>query len=171
MVWHPVFKRSMLVQFKCLTQKIESLKKCSWKEIQTWMFRQGQNTLIHFLRCEQREKWKRRQEYMGRVLPSHPVRKMSHETLRGEAKISTQGHGWTENVWADLRAPHLHPQRGRRRGRPTRWGCDELQSQRGSPCVAPTLQGEDVTELRTRTSSMLTFPTHSEKHSPPAPSC
>lgn len=41
MVWHPVFKRSMLVQFKCLTQKIESLKKRSWKEIQTWMFRQG----------------------------------------------------------------------------------------------------------------------------------
>lgn len=35
---------------------------------------------------------------MGRVLPSHSVKKMSHETLRGEAKISTQGRGWTENV-------------------------------------------------------------------------
>lgn len=31
MVWHPVFKRSMLVQFKCLTQKIKSFKKMQLK--------------------------------------------------------------------------------------------------------------------------------------------
>ena len=48
MVWHPVFKRSMLVQFKCLTQKIKSLKKRSWKEIQTWMFRQGIKCIYPF---------------------------------------------------------------------------------------------------------------------------
>lgn len=35
---------------------------------------------------------------MGRVLPSHSVKKTSHETLRGEAKISTQGRSWTDNV-------------------------------------------------------------------------
>lgn len=46
---------------------------------------------------------------MGRVLPSHPVRKMSHETLRGEAKISTQGHGWTGNRQGGIYAASLTP--------------------------------------------------------------
>lgn len=164
MVLHPVSKRSILVQFKCLIQNIESFKKHSWKDIQTWMFREVTKRAYTFPTLREGAKMKEKAGTHGRSLAvTFSEGNVTWEPQKERKNLHLGTQLDRKCKYEQTCMLHIYTFSANVNG--DSWLAEAVTTTvpaRTSQRVGSMLQGKDVTDSRTRMSNVLTFSIHSK---------